>query len=115
MGGSSLNPLSLASDAWAGIKDVGNDIDKFTDDIDGTTARRAQEKAMKEARQAAKRQASLADQAMNRANQKTPNIAAILASNKRSAASGNSSTLLTGPSGVSPGTVPLGRNTLLGQ
>lgn len=60
----------------------------------------------------AKKQADLADQASNRANAKTPNIAALLAGNQ--APGGVGSTMLTGSGGVDTSKLTLGRNTLLG-
>ena len=53
--------------------------------------------------------------AQNAANMKTPNVASILA---RAAAMGNSglsSTMLTGPTGATPGGGNLGKTTLLGS
>lgn len=53
--------------------------------------------------------------AQNQANQQTPNVAAILS---RAAAMGNagiSSTMLTGPTGVSGSALNLGKSTLLGS
>lgn len=59
-----------------------------------------------------RRQADLADQANNRANAKTPDIAALLAGNRNPGGVG--STMLTGPGGVDTSKLALGRNTLLG-
>lgn len=53
--------------------------------------------------------------AQNAANAKTPDVASIL---KRAATAGNagqSSTMLTGAGGVNPGTLNLGKTTLLGS
>ena len=61
--------------------------------------------------QAAEAQASQSQQAMNRANQATPDTAAIMAG------AGNKpggTTLLTGAGGVDPNALMLGKNTLLG-
>jgi hypothetical protein len=50
---------------------------------------------------------------------KAPDRVAITAANRDAAASGpmagNSSTFLTGPSGIDPSTLNLGKNVLLGQ
>lgn len=56
------------------------------------------------------RQAAVAS---NAANQQTPNISAILARAATMGNSGLSSTMLTGPGGVTSG-LNLGKNTLLG-
>lgn len=70
--------------------------------------------AQKEAQQAtlaeAKKNADLQDQATNKANAKTPDIAALLKQNT----GGPGSTMLTGSGGIDPGTLMLGRSTLLG-
>lgn len=60
----------------------------------------------------ARKQAEMADQANNKANAKTPNIAALLAANQ--SPGGVGSTMLTGPGGVDTSKLTLGRNTLLG-
>lgn len=52
--------------------------------------------------------------AQNAANQQVPNTAAILARAAQMGNSGLSSTMLTGPTGVT-GSMPLGKNTLLGS
>lgn len=56
--------------------------------------------------------ADMADQANNKANAKTPDIAALLAGNRNPGGVG--STMLTGPGGVDTSKLALGRNTLLG-
>lgn len=76
----------------------------------GERAASTQKDAMKKQDKVAAEQANLADQANNKANRKTPNIAAIMQGNK----SGVGSTMLTGPQGIAPSALTLGRNTLLG-
>lgn len=46
---------------------------------------------------------------------KTPDRPAMSAANAAMGAKGNSGTFLTGPSGVDPSTLNLGKNTLLGE
>lgn len=53
--------------------------------------------------------------ASNAANQKTPNVAAILARAQQMGSAGLSSTMLTGPGGVNSGNLNLGKTTLLGS
>ena len=72
----------------------------------------AQKKAQRSAEAIAEKQKNQADREFNRANAKTPDLAAIMASNKR--AEGAGSTMLTGPQGVSQDALSLGKNTLLG-
>jgi hypothetical protein len=52
--------------------------------------------------------------AQNAANQQVPNVASILARAAQMGNGGLSSTMLTGPGGVT-GAMPLGKNTLLGS
>lgn len=60
----------------------------------------------------AKKQASLADQANNRANSRSPDLGSLFSGN--SMPGGVSSTMLTGSKGLDQSKLLLGRNTLLG-
>lgn len=80
----------------------------------GERAASRQQEASAQAAKNAQQTADQADQAMNRANQKKPNVAGMLSANQQSAKSGVSGTMLTGPSGVNPVDLTLGKNTLLG-
>lgn len=75
-------------------------------------ARQDQRSANRAAAAEAKKQASLADQANNRANAKAPDLGAMFAGNGMPG--GVSSTMLTGAKGVDSSQLLLGRNTLLG-
>lgn len=66
----------------------------------------AQKKAAAEAKKSS-------EEAMNKANQKSPNVADILAGNR--AAGVQSGTMLTGGTGVDTKSLLLGGNTLLGM
>lgn len=68
--------------------------------------------AARQAESSAQRQAQRAETAFNKANQKTPNVAALMDANAKSAAGGIGSTFLTGVSGAAPGA--LARTSLLG-
>lgn len=72
----------------------------------------AQERANNQAREDARKAADQADQAANKANRKGPNLAALMAGNAMT--KGVGSTMLTGPGGVAPNTLALGRSQLLG-
>jgi len=72
----------------------------------------AQKKAQRSAEAIAEKQKNQAEREFNRANAKTPDLAGIMASNKRTEGAG--STMLTGPQGVSQDALSLGKNTLLG-
>lgn len=80
----------------------------------GERASDAQQEATKKADAVAKKQADQADQATNRANAKRPDIGAMLSANQQAAKAGGSGTMLTGPSGIDPNVLQLGKNTLLG-
>lgn len=58
-----------------------------------------------------RRQAAEYERQMNLANRKKPNLFGITASNRSPVAGG---TMLTGPQGVSPASLTLGKTTLLG-
>lgn len=81
----------------------------------GQQAAKAQSNAQRDALDASQKQAALAEQATNRANQKRPDISAILSAAQMAGRAGASGTLLTGPGGVNPSALSLGKNTLLGQ
>jgi hypothetical protein len=74
-----------------------------------------QKTAAEQATVQATKQADLAEQANNRANAKSPDITAVLSANEQSAKGGQSSTMLTGPTGVDMSQLNLGKNTLLGS
>lgn len=77
-------------------------------------ASRRQKNQAKDATRAAEQQAKEAEKQAemetNRANQRTANAAASAMPNQ-----GLGGTMLTGPQGVDPNALSLGRNTLLGQ
>lgn len=80
----------------------------------GQDAMKAQAKASAIAIINANKAADQADQAFNRANGKQPDLAGLYSANERDSKGGISGTMLTGPQGVDPKTLMLGRNTLLG-
>jgi len=73
-----------------------------------------QKDAMRQAKESADKQAALAEQDMNRGNQKRPDTMGILAAAQQAGKAGPSGTMLTGPQGIDPSALTLGRNTLLG-
>ncbi len=68
-------------------------------------SREAEQQAQQQAQQASKQ----ADQQFNRANQRRPDAM------PGPAAGAGGSTMLTGPQGIDPGALPLGKSTMLGQ
>lgn len=61
------------------------------------------------------KQEKASEMAANRANQKSPDTGSILDAARQAGKSGVSGTMLTGPAGVDPALLSLGKNTLLGQ
>ena len=72
-----------------------------------------QEAAQKQAVSAAQGQRKQSEMAINQANRQTPNVAGIMES--ASAMGGAGGTMLTGPTGVDPNALALGKSTLLGS
>ena len=71
-------------------------------------------KARDQAAANAKKTELQADMANNKANQKSPDTSAILDAQNQAGKSGVSGTMLTGPGGVNPAALTLGKSTLLG-
>jgi hypothetical protein len=70
--------------------------------------------AMDQATVNANKQQTLQEQAFNKANAKSPDVAAILSQQSTSARGGQSGTMLTGPAGIDPTSLSLSKSTLLG-
>ena len=83
--------------------------------IQGNKAVSAQRAATAQAEKQAAETKAANERAINAANQKQPDIAAIIGANRASQGGGVGSTMLTGPGGVPTGTLSLGKNTLLGR
>lgn len=81
----------------------------------GEKARKQQKKAAGQARVDAENAARMADRESNRANQKSPNIAALLKRNMDASSGGVGGTFLTGAGGAPATPGMLGRTTLLGR
>lgn len=81
----------------------------------GQDQKEAAKNAQQQAQANADKQEKAADQATNRENQKKPNLGAILDAATQAGKGGASGTMLTGPQGIDPASLTLGRNTLLGK
>ena len=81
----------------------------------GEEARKQQSKAQGEAKNNALKQEKLQDEATNRANRKSPNVNAIMAAAQQAAKGGVGGTMLTGPQGIDPSALQLGKTSLLGS
>lgn len=77
-------------------------------------ALRQQQQAQTEAKAQATSQERRSQQAYNAANRKSPDVGSIMAGAEQAAKSGGAGTMLTGPTGVDPNQLALGKNTLLG-
>lgn len=89
--------------------------------VAGEDAKKQQKKAMEsqeraQAQQLAQTQAQQrrSEMAMNAANRRQPDVGGIMERAGQQAGGGPSSTMLTGPGGVDPTQLSLGRSTLLG-
>ena len=89
--------------------------------VAGEEGKRQQKKALEsqeraQAQQLAQTQAQQrrSEMAMNAANRRTPDVGGIMERAGQQAAGGPSATMLTGPGGVDPTQLSLGRSTLLG-
>ena len=74
-----------------------------------------QEKAQAQAVNAAEGQRKKSEMAINQANRQQPNVAGIMQSASAAAQGGAGGTMLTGPTGVDPNALALGKSTLLGS
>lgn len=74
----------------------------------------AQSRAGQAAIAAAKSNAQQADEANNAANAKSPDVSSMLAANLAAGKQGAAGTMLTGPGGIDPTTLTLGKSSLLG-
>ena len=87
----------------------------------GQEGKKQQQKALEQQERAQAQQLAQAqaqqrrsEMAMNAANRRTPDIGGIMERAGQQAAGGPSATMLTGPGGVDPTQLSLGRSTLLG-
>ncbi len=83
--------------------------------VQGQQQKKAAASAARQAKDNADRQAKMADEEMNRANQKRANSDAALDAAMQSGKAGVSGTMLTGSQGVDAASLSLGKNSLLGS
>ena len=74
-----------------------------------------QQSAQSQAVTAAERQRQTSEMAINQANRKKPDVSSIMQAAGESASGGAAGTMLTGPTGVNPNALSLGKTTLLGS
>ena len=74
-----------------------------------------QESAQVQAVKAAESQRMTSEMAINQANRKKPDVSSIMQAAGESASGGAAGTMMTGPTGVNPNALSLGKSTLLGS
>lgn len=74
-----------------------------------------QELAQKQAVNAAQGQRKQSEMAVNQANRQQPNVAGIMEAASAASSGGAAGTMLTGPTGVDPNSLALGKSSLLGS
>ena len=74
-----------------------------------------QQSAQSQAVSAAEKQRQTSEMAINQANRKKPDVSSIMQAASESASGGAAGTMLTGPTGVNPNALSLGKTTLLGS
>lgn len=83
--------------------------------IAGSEQASQQKKAAAQAQDNAAKTAEQSQEQINRQNAQSPDTNAINSANQNAAKGGGGSTMLTGSQGVDPGSLSLGKTTLLGQ
>ena len=78
------------------------------------TQRKSGSQARQQAKDLALAQQADADRATNKANAKRPDVGGMMAAATLASRNGQGGTLLTGPGGIDPSTLTLGRTNLLG-
>lgn len=107
--------FGISAATWAMVAAATTAAGVYVQNENARKANSIQEEAMKNAKQAALKQESASDQAFNKANAKTPDIASIMSGASQSARAGGSGTMLTGPQGIDMSALNLGKSTLLGM
>ena len=74
-----------------------------------------QQTAQTQAVASAEKQSQQSQQLVNRANQKRPDVSSIMQAAADSSKGGAAGTMLTGPTGVDPNALALGKSSLLGS
>ena len=80
----------------------------------GQQQKKSAEDSINQAKANALKAEKQADQDSNKINQKKPDTSAILAAASQAGKGGVAGTMLTGPQGVDPNALSLGKSTLLG-
>ena len=78
-------------------------------------ALRKQESAQTQAVASAEKQRQTSEVAINQANRKRPDVSSIMQAVSDASSGGAAGTMLTGPTGVDPNSLALGKSSLLGS
>lgn len=112
LSGATVAGLSVAATAIAGGLAAGAVVNTYQQQ---KKSMQLQQQSQAQSLALARENASQQEQAINKANAKSPNVGNILAGNAASARGGGSATMLTGPQGVDPNSLALSKNSLLGS
>ena len=117
-----FSSIAMAIAAAAAVASAANSYKQ------GQAQQAAQKKAQQQAQESANQQAKIAQQQadevakqtslldkQSKSTQRNPDTAGILSAASQAGKAGASGTMLTGPLGVDPNALSLGKNTLLGQ
>jgi FKBP-type peptidyl-prolyl cis-trans isomerase len=107
--------FGISAATWAMIGAATAVAGTYVQNENAKKANEIQQQAMNNAKQSALKQEALSDQAFNKANAKTPDVASIMSGASQSARAGGGGTMLTGPQGIDMAALNLGKNTLLGM
>lgn len=107
--------LGLTAATWAAIGATAAVASTYVAYDSAKKSAETQNEQLAMAKDAAQKQATASDQAINRANQKTPDVGAILSGAQRDAKGGGGGTMLTGPAGIDPSSLSLSKTSLLGS
>lgn len=107
--------FGISAAGWAMIGVAVAGASAYSSNRNAKAGLKQQEKAQQQALKQAQAQDAAADQAHNAANMKSPDVGGLLAAAAGGARGGQSSTMLTGPSGIDPNKLALGKSNLLGS
>lgn len=107
--------FGISAATWAMVAAATTAAGVYVQNENAKKANEIQQQAMQDAKQRAQKQEAASDQAFNKANAKTPDIASIMSGASQSARSGGGGTMLTGPQGIDMSALNLGKSTLLGM
>jgi sensor histidine kinase regulating citrate/malate metabolism len=107
--------FGISATAWAGFAAASAvAYSAYSASQSAAKANETQQQAMQQAKTIADKQATMQTEQINKANAKSPDTGALLGANQQAAKGGQSGTMLTGPAGIDPNSLSLGKSSLLG-